>query len=187
MKFDGAQILPPKYWQEFEDLCLDLYRSLWGDPTAQKNGRGGQPQHGTDIWGVPETSEGYHGVQCKGKDARFGSALSLTELRDEVEKAKAFKPALLHWTLVTTAAKDGPVEELARVISSVYRQRGLFEVKVLGWDDLCSLIADRPALIEKYYPDQAPRVRRILEHLEGVPPADDPAELSELLSNRSKR
>ena len=177
MKFDGAQILPPKYWQEFEDLCLDLYRSLWGDPTAQKNGRGGQPQHGTDIWGVPETSEGYHGVQCKGKDARFGSALSLTELRDEVEKAKAFKPALLHWTLVTTAAKDGPVEELARVISSEHRQRGLFEVKVLGWDDLCSLIADRPALIEKYYPDQAPRVRRILEHLEGVPPADDPAEL----------
>ena len=42
MNFNERQIPPPKYWQQFEDLCLSLFRNIWGDPTAQKNGRSGR-------------------------------------------------------------------------------------------------------------------------------------------------
>lgn len=42
------QIAAPKNWQDFEELCLRLWRDMWGDPHAQKNGRVGQNQHGID-------------------------------------------------------------------------------------------------------------------------------------------
>jgi hypothetical protein len=49
MEFHARQIARPGYWEEFEDLCLDLFRAVWNDPTSQKNGRRGQPQHGTVV------------------------------------------------------------------------------------------------------------------------------------------
>lgn len=57
MEFHARQIAAPKYWQEFEDLCLDLFRRVWRHPTAQKNGRRGQLQNGTDISGNQATQE----------------------------------------------------------------------------------------------------------------------------------
>ena len=69
MSFHTRQTEPPRYWQEFEDLCLDLYRQIWGDPSTQKNRRIGQAQAGTDISGQPAFAAGkWYGVQCKGKD-----------------------------------------------------------------------------------------------------------------------
>src|ERR1700693_6328627 len=91
---------PPKYWEEFEDLCLDLFRRVWRHPTAQKNGRRGQLQHGTDIWGQPSDAGGKtHGIQCKGKGSCYGASVSENELRDELEKAKTFSTPLAHWVL----------------------------------------------------------------------------------------
>jgi hypothetical protein len=53
----------PANWQDFETLCLAIWREIWGDPNAQKNGRTGQPQAGVDVFGrIPDTV-GYHGVQ----------------------------------------------------------------------------------------------------------------------------
>lgn len=44
---------PPKNWQDFESLCHDLWKEIWKDPNAQKNGRSGQEQHGVDVFGQP--------------------------------------------------------------------------------------------------------------------------------------
>lgn len=50
----AAYCLPaPQHWQAFEDLCCDLFGRIWGDPTAQKNGRQRQPQRGADVYGQP--------------------------------------------------------------------------------------------------------------------------------------
>jgi hypothetical protein len=95
MEFNELQIPPPKYWQQFENLCLSIFQEVWRCPTAQQNGRQGQPQQGTDIWGADDGA--LVGVQCKGKDAGFGATLSKQELRDEVDKAKGFRPPLSHW------------------------------------------------------------------------------------------
>lgn len=106
MAFHDRRIEPPRYWEAFEDLCLDLYREVWSDPSAQKNGRAGQAQAGTDVYGQPDYAAGkWHGVQCKGKDTYNQGEVTETELRNEVEKAKTFKPALSDWILATTAKK----------------------------------------------------------------------------------
>ena len=47
------QLNPPANWNDFEDLCHKLWRSIWGDPNTQKHGRKGQAQHGVDIYGKP--------------------------------------------------------------------------------------------------------------------------------------
>jgi hypothetical protein len=137
MDFNGLQIPAPRYWQQFEDLCLSLFRLVWHHPTAQKNGRMGQPQHGTDIWG--EDDGAAVGVQCKGKDVGLGATLTEAELRKEVGKAKRFTPPLARWILATTAPKDAGIEEAARRITIENRNAGLFSVQVLGWEDLQSL------------------------------------------------
>jgi tetratricopeptide (TPR) repeat protein len=162
MEFNARQIAAPKYWDEFEDLSLDLFREIWGDPTAQKNGRRGQAQHGTDIWGTPRSpGHTFHGVQCKGKEAILGAEVTEAELRREVDKAKNFQPKLEHWILATTASKDAKIEALAREIAAEHQRLGLFSVQVLGWEDLQSLISNYPTVMEKYYPDQAPIRHRI--------------------------
>ena len=61
------QYPPPKHWQDFENLCRDLWREIWKDPNTQKNGRSGQEQHGVDIYGQPDEGELWAGVQCKVK------------------------------------------------------------------------------------------------------------------------
>jgi hypothetical protein len=124
MEFNARQIAEPKYWEEFEDLCLDLFREIWGDPTAQKNGRRGQAQHGTDIWGTPRSpGDKLHGVQCKVKDAVLGAEVTEAELRSEVHKAKNFTPKLAHWILATTAPKDAKIESVAREITAEHQRK----------------------------------------------------------------
>ena len=157
MNFNERQISPPKYWQRFEDLCLWIFRNGWGDPTAQKNGRLGQQQHGTDVWGAARYAGGAtHGVQCKGKNIGLGAAVTEKELRAEVEEAKKFTPALSHWILATTTPKDAVIEQVAREISEEHKASGLFSVQVFGWEDLQSLIVKYPDVIQEHYSEQAP-------------------------------
>jgi hypothetical protein len=70
----------------------------------------------------------------------LGATLTEAEVRAEVEKAKGFKPPLARWILATTAPKDARIEEVARQITVEHQSNGLFEVRILGWEDL--LIAD---------------------------------------------
>ena len=49
-----SQLPPPRNWQDFEDLCFDLFKRIWNDPYARPNGRSGQPQAGVDIYGQPD-------------------------------------------------------------------------------------------------------------------------------------
>lgn len=93
------EIPRPKGDDDFEELALALYREVWRDVGAKLHGRSGQRQHGVDLYGEDRVgSSGLIGVQCK----QHGSATVLTdkelvaELRDEVEKAKGFRPALRH-------------------------------------------------------------------------------------------
>ena len=176
MKFDEMQIPPPKNWQTFEDLCLSLFKKVWGDPLAQKNGRLGQAQAGTDVSGRPTYDAGaVHGVQAKGKD-RYDGAVTEKVLREEVAKALTFKPSLKHWVLATTGKKDAAIEELARTITKEHEATGGFVVQVLAWDDLLTLMNQHPSVIEEFYPEQTPivhRLERALAHLAEHNPAPD--------------
>ncbi len=156
MEFRAKQIAPPKSWERFEDLCHALFKKVWDDPIAQKEGRRGQMQHGVDICGAPTSERGiFHGVQCKGKDANYGASASWNEILTEIDKAEHFSPNLEHWIFVTTAPVDGKLQQAARKLSLERSKFGLFTVSVLGWEEIQALMAEAPSVVEEFYPEAA--------------------------------
>lgn len=138
----SSQIPPPKSWSEFETLCCDIWRKVWSDPSASKNGRSGQKQNGIDIIGSPKDSPGdYYAVQCKGKDSYTQSILTEKELEDEVKKAKNFSTKIKVLIIATTSPKDVGIEQRAREITADNLKNDLFSVHVFGWEDIVSTLA----------------------------------------------
>ncbi len=151
----NREFLPPADWPAFERLCLDVYRTLWGDNEAQMHGRRGQSQLGVDIYGR-QPGVGLVGVQCKGKDAGYRAKLTVAELKREVAKAKKFRPELRKFILATTAGNDAKVQEAARRLTGEHKASGLFEVHVVGWDTLKQLVANDRDVVRNHYADIAP-------------------------------
>ncbi|TDY35346.1 hypothetical protein C8C89_3203 [Janthinobacterium sp. 75] len=154
MDIRNKQIPKPRHWQELEDLCLSLFKSIWKNPLAQKNGRVGQPQNGVDIWGVVGGKQTcLQGVQCKGKDDSLSAKLTLSELNEEIAKAEKFSPPLEQWILATTAPSDVELQRIARELSVERERQGKFSVQIFGWGDLESLLCDHPNVLEAHYPE----------------------------------
>lgn len=97
--FSSVSIPPPKDWQAFERHARVLFEHLLGDSNTQNNGRAGQAQHGVDIFGRRGGKGRLVGVQCKGKDAGYGAAVTEAELRREVAKSAGFKPSIEEFIL----------------------------------------------------------------------------------------
>ena len=170
MQFRAKQIAPPKEWGTFEDLCHALFKRVWKDPLAQKNGRRGQKQHGVDVFGSLEGERsGYQGVQCKGKDVNYGSKADWSEVLEEIDKAERFSPALNHWVFATTAPVDAALQELAREISLDRRAKRLFTVDVLGWEEILALMADAPEIVAEFYPEHADHLAEVIAALHALP------------------
>ena len=94
--YSSANIPAPKDWQAFERKIRLLFEHSLGDSHTQNNGRIGQPQHGVDVYGRRgASSDHYVGVQCKGKDANYGGAVTKAELEAEV-RAPEPQCATLH-------------------------------------------------------------------------------------------
>ncbi len=144
-------IPPPHLWEDFENLCRDLWASLWEDPHTRRHGRQGQPQAGVDIYGRPLWSSGWHGVQCKVKSQISNARLTKAEIVTEVKKARAFSPPLASFTIATTGSRDVHVEELVRQISDEQVRRGSFPVTVSFWEDILEALQAHPELLRKHY------------------------------------
>ena len=156
----ATQIPPPSNWQDFEHLCSDLYRRLWGDPATQRNGRTGQAQHGVDVFGRPEGGGSYAGVQCKLKNELAGGTLTAAELEAEVEKAKKFRPRISSFLVATTGPRDGPAQEAARLLTEA---DPAFPVTIVSWEDVVSELLEHPEVLAKHYPALAPAELREIE------------------------
>lgn len=145
------QIPPPTKWQDFETLCWDLWRSIWNDPTTQKNGREGQRQYGVDIYGRPNLGLAWAGVQAKGKDNFLKKALTEKELVAEVDKARLFRPQLSQFIIATTGPKDVKIEQIERLITEANFSAGSFSVSVYGWTDILMCLEDYPDIFKKHF------------------------------------
>ena len=151
-------------------MCHALFKSLWQDPLAQKNGRRGQPQHGVDIFGSPNSDRSsYQGVQCKVKDRNYDSKVEWSEVLAEVAKAENFSPKLDRWIFSTTAPVDAALQKAARELSVARREEGLFSVDVLGWEEIQALLANAPEVIEEFYPEHADHLPQVIEALRALP------------------
>jgi len=170
MDFRDKQIAPPKNWVLFENLCLTLFRETWDDPFAKKNGRSGQAQHGVDIFGRPHgVGSEWVGVQCKGKEEGYGAKASLPEFKSELAKAEGFTPSLTRWIFATTSPSDAILQKACREIAQQRSASGKFDVEFLSWDDIQSLLAERPSVLRDFYPEHAFNIPGILERLEALP------------------
>src|SRR5258708_5121270 len=119
---------PPNDPTAFESLCLDLWRDIWQDNAAQKNGRRGQPQAGIDVFGVNQGN--WIGVQCKQKDGLLRHKLTLKELNEEVAAAQQFKPPLSVFILATTGPRNSNLQQRARELTQEHRRQGGFAVQI---------------------------------------------------------
>jgi hypothetical protein len=140
----------PENWQDFERLCHQLWKHIWGDHNAQMFGRRGQDQNGADIWGQPLWRGGWAGVQCKDRDGQLGSILTAEEFTEACTKSTDFEPTLTEFTLATTTARDVNLQTLAGQMtqSEVFP----FSVHVWSWDDIQEEIRCRPELRDRFYP-----------------------------------
>jgi tetratricopeptide (TPR) repeat protein len=144
------QLAPPRTPAAFEDLCLDLFRALWNDNYAKKNGRNGQGQHGVDIYSSNLSGAGITGVQCKNKDLQLNSNLTVEIIDEEIRAAKTFKPALSRFVIVTVDPKDAALEEHVRVVCAGRIENSEFSVEIMFWDDLVPHLGDHPAVADKH-------------------------------------
>ena len=139
----------PKNWQDFESICHKLWRDIWCDANARRNGRQGQPQCGVDVYGAAVYRDISAGVQCKDKDGRSGSSLSIKELNTECKKAIRFKPSIDEYTIATTAPRDVAIQEHVRLMNDTDVLP--FNVYVWSWDDIEEEILYRPDILRAYY------------------------------------
>ncbi|MGO8926407.1 MAG: restriction endonuclease [Limisphaerales bacterium] len=124
MSADSEPLPPPNDPVAFESLCRDLFKEVWQDWNAQKNGRSGQPQAGVDVFG--QKAGKWVGVQCKQKDNLLWRKISAAKLETEVKEARHFRPQLSEFILATTGPADEKVQQRARELTDAHEQEGLF-------------------------------------------------------------
>ena len=138
----------PANWQDFESLCLLLWREEWKSEDLKKNGRNGQAQNGVDISGHRDGEGEFSGIQCKCKPGNKG--LAMDEIDEEINNAKAFKPALRRLVFATTADKDATIEEYVRLKDEENRKKGLFSIDIKSWQDIIDLLERNKSVLNIY-------------------------------------
>ncbi len=133
MKLRKLKIFPLTDEDEFENLCLCLWRRILEDPNAQLNGRRGQRQHGVDLFGRKKNTPDWVGVQCK---VRSGGVLAESDIIEDVEKAKHFNPRLSDLIFATTAPRDAGLQAFVRTLTDKNLKNGSFPVHIYAWDDI---------------------------------------------------
>ena len=138
----------PENWQDFESLCLLLWREEWKSEDIKKNGRNGQAQKGVDICGHRDGENEYSGIQCKCKPGN--KALTTNEIDNEIDNAKAFKPALKRLVFATTSDKDAALEEHVRIKDDENRKNGLFTIDIKSWQDIVDMLERNKLVLNTY-------------------------------------
>lgn len=145
-----SDYVPPKSWDQFEELCADLFSAEWSDTALVRHGRAGQRQQGVDI--VARQQAKYPiGLQCKKKTKWPVQRLTTADIDKEVTGALMFRPKLKSFYILTSAPDDAKLQKHARVISQRHARSKLFDVHVLGWGELCRRIALYSNVADKHY------------------------------------
>ena len=138
----------PANWQDFESLCLLLWREEWKSEDIKKNGRNGQAQKGVDICGHRDGENDYSGIQCK---CKLGNkALTQVEIDEEIDNAKEFKPDLKRLVFATTADKDVAIEEYVRIKDDENRKAGKFTIDIKSWQDIVNMLERNKSVLNTY-------------------------------------
>lgn len=142
---------PPRSWEQFEELCADLFELMWSDPGLVRHGRAGQTQQGVDI--VAKRGGVYPiGLQCKKKGAWPPKKLTFADIEAEVGEAEDFIPPLQEFYLLTSAVADAKLEKQVRELSAKRELDGKFSVTYLPWAELVRRISRHDQVAKKHFP-----------------------------------
>lgn len=145
-----SEYAPPRSWDQFEELCADVFQSAWRDPALVRHGRAGQRQHGVDI--VGRNGSIYPiGLQCKKKSRWPISKLTSKQIDDEVAEARNFTPPLKSFYILTTAPDDSKLQAHVRAINVSQKKAKSFEVILLGWDEIVRRATRDPEVATKHF------------------------------------
>ncbi|MEM5366449.1 hypothetical protein V4C53_10430 [Paraburkholderia azotifigens] len=142
-------VTPPKSPDDFEEFCLVVYRIVFQDPFATRNGRTGQKQDGVDIF--VRKDQHRVGVQCK--RVTFGK-MTRAIIEDEVAKADAGDVPLTELVVATTAPSDAKLVGYTQQLSDERRAAGKFSVNVAFWDTFESYINQHAELQRHFAPEK---------------------------------
>ena len=135
MSIFTSEIPKPKNADDFEQLCLIVYRVAFGDPSATRNGRSGQKQNGVDIFVVRDKQR--VGIQCK--RVNFGELDSKT-IDQEVGFADAGNVEISELIVATTAPNDAKLVKYVHELNKLRKKNCKFSVSLAFWDALESII-----------------------------------------------
>lgn len=112
----------PKNHQDFEDLCVRIFRAHWGIANVQRLGRQGHAQWGIDIIG--ESGGKVHACQVKHHEQ--GKRLLWREdVAEEVKKARGFEMPLHTYVVATTAPTDPKLQQQVLALSLERVRKGV--------------------------------------------------------------
>jgi hypothetical protein len=132
---------------DFENLCLQLLRHHWSRPGLEIFGKRGERQFGIDILDVGGQTPIY-AAQCKLREEH--KSLAPAEIQVEVDEAKKFTPPVGKYAILTTAKISALSQQRVREINQSHRQQGLFEVELLTWEKISSLLQQHSDVREGY-------------------------------------
>jgi hypothetical protein len=146
----NAEYAPPRSWDQFEELCADVFQSTFGDPTLVRYGRAGQAQQGIDILA---RSGGLYpiGLQCKKKAQWPVRKITKADVDAAVKEALKFKPALKAFYILTTAPDDAPLLAYVATLNQRHDADGLFQIVLLGWGEIVRRATLDPAIADKHF------------------------------------
>ena len=137
----------PRNPKDFEIFCLKLLRAHWKCPELDRYATGGQTQNGVDILDL-SGQDPLRAAQCKLREE--GKMITQTEVENEIEKAREFKPPLDRYVIMTTDKVGKEVHDLLVKINREHREKNLFEVEVFGWSRIEELL-DEHADVRDWY------------------------------------
>ena len=115
-----------------------------------RHGRAGQRQHGVDI--VARNGALYPiGLQCKRRSKWPVTKVTKAQIDAEITLARQFTPALKAFFILTTAPSDAKLLEHVRTINERHKKKKLFEVVLLGWDEIVRRATRDPAVADKHF------------------------------------
>ena len=145
-----ADYAPPRSWEQFEELCADVFQSAWSDPGLVRHGRSGQTQDGVDI--VARHGAIYPiGLQCKKRGVWPVGRLTAAEIDEAVAEARNFEPPLKQFYILTTAPSDAGLLTHVREISQRHERDGLFTVGLFGWEEVVRRAKLDSAVMAKHF------------------------------------
>ena len=110
----------PKTDDDFEHLCCQLLKRHWNRPQLQRYAHRGEKQDGLDIFDPTQTKP-IRGAQCKLHD--YGKTIPPKEIQGEVDKAKNHKPAIDHYTILTTGKKSKQADRKVAEINRLHKEQ----------------------------------------------------------------